>query len=132
MRRLVLFVMVVCFDGDSCIVGLVRSTDQDLLTAVGQNLTSLLQYRVPGLEPGKGWSGSTQAAEVLQESTCSIILRVPNASVRIFFMSVDMESFRANAVCAGLGRLDGSAGLTFAPCVQHPRIICGGRNSGRL
>ena len=50
---------------DGGIVGLMRSMDRDQLTALGQNLTSLLQVRVPGLEPGKGRSGSTQAAEVL-------------------------------------------------------------------
>ena len=48
------------------IVGLVHSTDRDQLTALGQNLTSLHQIRVPRLEPGIDWSGSTQAAEVLQ------------------------------------------------------------------
>ena len=52
--------------GDNDIVGLVHSTDRDQLTALGQNLTSLHQIRVPRLEPGIDWPGSTQAAEVLQ------------------------------------------------------------------
>ena len=52
--------------GDNDIVGLVHSKVRDQLTALGQNLTSLHQIRVPRLELGIDWSESTLAAEVLQ------------------------------------------------------------------
>ena len=45
---------------------MLRQDHRDQLTALGQNLTSLHQIRVPRLEPGIDWTGSTQAAEVLQ------------------------------------------------------------------
>ena len=41
----------------------------------------------------------------------------------LFIMSADTEHLRITLLERSSAQLDGSAGLTFALCMQHPRIV---------